>query len=332
LEPFKATNFPLERVIHPSTKELKALTNEAFALDDYCSNFPQIFSPLSPYNVRAYKDPLTSHLAALVVFKPFYFYDHHKLFTSYGIGSVAISKRHQNKGLGSEILKSLLFELTKEPIDFIFLFSEKRTLYENLGFSKVHEAFTLDLQTLRLKELKKDVMAYMGKEKNQSSFLLEEGKTFEKIEAQTLNEEALISLWTFILKCPSLGSVEPFLSFLEFKSLMTIPNLKIFLLKKEKRLLALHFFEKGDDFPSMHHGFYASSLENLSLHLCFLQTFFKDQKTSLFLTPCEKQALQEIALNPFFSPYSSFYIYEQKPSMKRLFEEGKLTLRAFQSI
>lgn len=272
----KHKSFHLERTI-AYEKDICTLTNQAFSLPNYALNFPQVFNPLHKEEVWAYRDHVKEDLLGLVVAKPFYFSIKNTLQLAYGIGSVAVAPSVQKQGLASKMLMEVISSLKKEPIDFIFLFSPSRSLYTSLGFVPVEEARLIHLGSLKTSHAKEII-------KNK------EDLTFESFLCSSLSLDACIWLKNFMDQTSSREG--PILSFLDFKRLMTIPRMRGFITQKNNQIQCLSFFEKGDDFPLCHHGFYSHDLNALKCHIEHLKELSsrehdRPKNTQLFLTLLE---------------------------------------------
>ena len=245
----------------------KNLLDSAFGVANYHKSFPHVFC--CDNQAFVYKFPKEGAECESVCACYPLVWQSKKLGLLHGLclGSVATQPCSLGKGSAGAVLKQALAAAENLGFDFVFLFSNVRTLYTSLGFEPV-----VSDRLLRFSSL-----TFSGK------IAAENLPCVRRFYLAELSINELATLWRFV----SLTSARsmPVLSWLEFKSLSKIEHLSVFLSTKssahpsahpsstssspvewegrsmcagrlmQEGISAICFYEKGADFKNTLYGF-----------------------------------------------------------------------------
>lgn len=217
--------------------QIQELTNLCFNTKDYFRNFPQVFKPQNDSFFLTIKE-LNKIICFCSIYPTYYLYSN-TIIKGFCVGSVCTHPNYRGNNLALDILKIAESYARNSQGDFLYLFSTKRSLYEKAGYELCGQTF--------LAEIKK-----ISKKPNQKK-----DNIFVALAKDEENETRII--WNFIVKYSK--SYESVLSYLEFKDILKIKNMKVFLLWNKEKIAAVCFLNKGDDFNNVIHGIYFSNKE-----------------------------------------------------------------------
>lgn len=298
-----------------SNESLISLLNLCFFSDNYIGNFPQIFEPgQEPYFYGVY-DSKNNQLIAFCAVYPYLFTSPHFL-RAYGVGSVCSHPDFRGQGIVTKLLDYVAKDLQKQDADFLFLFSEKRGLYENLGFELCGKSY---LHKVRLK----------GRIEKLSDTRSVDNEFYSE-QTRDLDFMSQCKVWYFIIQYQQKS--EPILSFLEFCKILQIKNMSVYFLENKNEITAVCFLDKGDDFKKTIHGLYYKSKNDLKY---LIENVLKETSNSeLFLYTNED--IKNLSLiedsfqipTMFFKPLNPF----SESVVKRMVENNEVFVGSLQGV
>lgn len=270
--------------------QIRELTSLCFQSNDYFKNFPQIFKPENSHYFILLKEK--DKLVSFCTVYPTYFYIP-AFLTGYCIGSVCTHPDYRKKGYATQILAQAEAKVRAWQGDFIYLFSNKNELYERAGYQLCGET-------------------YLAKLKSAKELIKVTNKT--KIISYT-EENEIAKVWNFIVRNSKVG--ESLLSYLEFKDILYIKNMKIFMLIEDEKLCSVCFLNKGDDFQNVIHGIYYLHADYAKLLIA--DVFHKQKKKeSFYLFP-----------GVFYQDFLDVFDYQTMPTMYvKLIATDKVDLKS----
>ncbi|MBX9703674.1 MAG: GNAT family N-acetyltransferase [Silvanigrellaceae bacterium] len=262
--------------------EISKLTNSCFSSIDFTKNFPQVFAHQQKSS-KHFTLKMNNKLVGFCTLHPFFFPTKLGYLHAYCVGSVSIHPDFQGKGLAVQLISSVE-EFSKENhIDFLFLFPSLEKLYLKTGYKKTNPVYVAVLNESSLFSLQKVIL--------QDKQVITNHKNLSQLDTLLKSK-----IWRFIVT--HAFPQECVFSYLEFCLILQIPNMEVFLLKKENNLCAVAFFNKGDDFKNVIHGAYYN--ENKDMLLLIKHVMLTKISQPLYFFPGKDE--ESFKTNFCFSP------------------------------
>lgn len=225
-------------------EEISFLLDEAFRVENYVDDFPQVFTPgLNGTMVSLRRE---GRLAAFCALSPVRWQiPGGALILAGCLGSVATATEFRGKGLGLCVVKEAISLASRQGADFVFLFSDLVDFYERAGFRRGGREYFARLDARERTSFPwEEKLARVGFAKGREFHWTDEPS------ALPLTEQA--EAWDFI--CTKASPAENTLGFLEFRRLLSIPRMGMARLRRNGILTALAFTGKGHDFTDVVHS------------------------------------------------------------------------------
>lgn len=232
-------HFSIEYPQSQSTAVAKIL-DSAFAIDSYVSSFPHIFSDDSSALLACARTP-DRKLVGLCAIDTEH-WSEPRFLRGACIGSVAVAPDAQGKGVGSELLRWVMKELKQRAChDFLYLFSEKKSFYDALGFTAVG----------------RECLYSIGMHSNKTREFV--GCKLSELKRTTqMSETEQIKIWMAIERQRRSG--ESHASWSKFLQVCKMPDLWVGWSEDNAcRVMAGAFVGKGVDFQGVMHNLFADS-------------------------------------------------------------------------
>lgn len=297
----------LHRNFYWTTSQIKKFANNAFNLESYSLNFPQIFD--TPIRSHIYFYNYKNENASLCAVHPIFFFNENIKIIC--LSSVCVSKNLREKKIAHEMLEDVLESLERTVSKTSYaLFSSDERLYHKLGFRTVKEFPLLSLTENILKAIDSESLTL----------------SFKSFDSTIINQSFQKELWHFITVHSKKS--ESYMSFLEFSTILKIPKMKVISgFSKEGHLKCLCFFGKGDDFKDIFHGFYYIDKSYFKALLIYILSLKK--APLLFLSPLDRRFFS----NKKLMDYSSLMIKDiSDSSLSKKFTSGQLFIKSLQGI
>ncbi|NBO37762.1 N-acetyltransferase [bacterium] len=227
--------------------------DRAFAVEKYIESFPHIFSRESSARLCIAEDSNNEVVGLCAIDSEHWSFP--RMLRGACIGSVAVDPRMQGHGIGRALIRWVVDRIRDEKAhDFVYLFSDKPSFYEALGFSIAGEERICALEP------------GISQRPVQSGYHLAGPRAISE-----LNEAQLSQLWSALEKCRLPGESHANLS--KLRLVARIPNMQIIWIEEgSRRILAGAFLGKGVDFQGVLHTFFAESAQAAN---DFLGIFYK---------------------------------------------------------
>ena len=250
----------------PHLNVLGEILDSAFAVRDYLHNFPHIFLPESSASIALARDSSKKIIGMCSVDSEFW--SEPVFLRGACIGSVAVHPDNQGVGVGSDLLRWVCAELhLQRRYDFVYLFSDKPSFYENLGFTRVGEE---SLFTLRLPCLQK--------------YLTQDVRLQKPREISSLEQAQLVNIWQALERGRKSG--ESHATWSKFIDVSKIQGLLVSWLEDAHgRIVAGGFIGKGIDFQGVMHSFFADTDHRALEFLTRFSFEYPDISEHLLLAP-----------------------------------------------
>jgi GNAT superfamily N-acetyltransferase len=314
------------------SQELRSLLLESFGKEDYLESFPQVFGRTAI--AQHFEVHSNGKLAAFAASIPFHWHAQGQRITGHCVGSVCSHPEFRGKGFALKAIVSAEIYARNVGADFIFLFSDLDEFYKKAGYSSYGDetfaplAVAPEATAVAKKNLKQLIrLADIAGPTTQNIYHHTQTSSTTEIPASTL-----AAIWNFVEQHSHKS--ENSMSFSEFLTLMTIPNVEIHWLEKNGVFQSLLFIGKGADFTNVAHSVSAlgnSALANL-LSLFFQAT---PQRQLLLMIP---PALQSIGSQLATAGTPAFYAKQLVASglradlIRAVLLNNNLYPRTFQSI
>ena len=217
----------------PSPGDLK---DKSFLHTD---NFPFIFSGKNSTFVFNFQNKGTYTLY------PLYW---EKGILGLGLGNICIHPDYRGEGWSQKMLFEAESQAKNLGGDFLFLFSEKESLYLKGGYTQVGKDYFLSVQGIPWF--------------TSQSQLLE----FQRKNTLHLNLQERVKLWSFMETVRPASY--PILNFSDFDHMMNIPHMEV--MWNPHHTQAVGFLGKGSDFRGIVHGFYYKTCQDLQDLFCYI--------------------------------------------------------------
>ncbi|WP_186646063.1 GNAT family N-acetyltransferase [Fluviispira vulneris] len=247
-----------------SFRELEYLTNICFESNNYLNNFPQVFHNDNKENLFLYK--INGLAVSFCSIHPIHFQLPNLALSSYCIGSVCTHPNFRKKGFAKKLLMEVECKAKENQVDFLFLFSDFKALYTDLNYVPAGNTYLAQVNSRipspnylnKLKKFKSEYNKAVQK-------FAEKKLDFSNINyLDVIDDRKKYDIWQFIVR--NAPKSESILSYLEFSDILKIKNMQLFILSHEKKICAIAFVNKGDDFQNVIHSLYFSEF-NYSLIL-----------------------------------------------------------------
>jgi hypothetical protein len=312
--------------------ELRYLLLECFGKDHYCESFPQVFA--SSHFAEAFEIRHQGKLAAFAASIPFHWTQNGKRIVGHCVGSVCSHPEFRKQGFAQRALTLAEIHARNMGADFVFLFSDLDAFYRKAGYCPFGaEHFASLSHHPQATRVSQENLRRLVALANPTS--ADAAAPYWECSTEQLDElpnGGLAALWRLLerQRHPS----ENLLSFSDFRSLMTIPEVTAHVLGQPIDPKAVFFVGKGADFENVAHSLAAPSK---SLVAILFQHFFHKHSTSqlLFMLPPSWRNLSEelatVSTPAFYAKPLGGAGLDVK-QMSSLLETNKLYPRTFQSI
>ncbi|MEN9528467.1 MAG: Acetyltransferase domain [Pseudomonadota bacterium] len=245
---------------------VEKILNTAFSVQNYVESFPHIFSENSGALVATASNAKGEVKGMCAIDSEFW--SEPTFLRGACIGSVAVAPEHQGQGLGRELLKWVLDQLSSAQLhDFIYLFSQPRSFYTDLGFVA---AGNEGLYTFRPTNRRITLPAGIHLAKPR--------------EVSGLDEAARKQLWCALERGRKYG--ESHASWGKFEGLCTVSGLLVSWLEgSDGRMLAGAFVGKGIDFQGVMHTCFAESEAMAELFFNIFLQNYRELSKELLIAP-----------------------------------------------
>ncbi|BBH54476.1 GNAT family N-acetyltransferase [Fluviispira sanaruensis] len=264
-----------------SFRELEYLTNICFESNDYLNNFPQVFNQENKENLFLYK--INGQAVAFCSIHPIHFQLPNRMLNSYCIGSVCTHPNFRKKGFAKKILMEVEAKAKENLADFLFLFSDYKSLYTNLNYVPAGKTYLAQVNSRISTSIYLNKLRKFKTEYNKALQTIEERKLdFLSINNLVeIDEKKKYNIWQFIVR--NAPKSESILSYLEFTDIIKIRKMQLYLLSYDQTICAIAFINKGDDFQNVIHSIY---FNNFSYALALLQeVIVKNTEEELIFFP-----------------------------------------------
>lgn len=241
-----------QREFNINFQDLLELTNACFQSKNYLNNFPQVFK-------EVYKDFLfllkknKDSVSFCSLFPLSFTLNSKQRISAYCIGSVCTHPNFRNQGLALQTIQLAENKARENHADFLLLFADNNQLYAKMGFVSIGKTYLAPIsKSIENKNYYENYLNLNNHIKSLNSLNNIIYKNFCNLDQ--LSENLKAKIWNFIIL--NSKHSESILSYLEFKEILKIKNMHLFIAEINEKIMAISFLNKGDDFRNVVHANY----------------------------------------------------------------------------
>lgn len=308
--------------------KLQLLMLESFGKSNYMESFPQVFGEhASAYHFEIQRE---NHLAAFCASMPFHWTHNSSRYTGHCIGSVCSNEKFRGKGFASQAITLAEIYAAQCGAHFTFLFSELDAYYRKLGYESFgEERFAPIGRSPDNNHVARNNYEKIIKHTDHVSDIFRYGYT---LPGEAISQEHKVALWSFILNTS--GPSENILSFPDFTTLLSIPEVEVHTLWSAHNVEAVFFIGKGADFQNVAHSISYKNTKTFALLLAKYFEKFPGRSLLIMLPPGKSPLARDLEITRTPAYYAK--ILQSSPCDKEtilsLLNKNLFYPRTFQSI
>lgn len=303
----------------PEVLDLEPLLNASFSATHYVHSFPLVFCEGG--RSRFFFEYENKQCVSFCSLYPLSFLLQQKLLRAGCVGSVCTDVHFRGAGFGGRVIEQAEAWAQKMGLHFLFLFSSEAKLYKRHGYIECAE----DLLFRLPHKGEGNVLARFDKDADNSGF---------EFCSDVPDAAETRRLWNFIVRYSEPG--ESCLSYSEFLTLLTIPDMTRCSLKRDGEFYAVCFLGKGLDYVNVAHGFVTRNRDSLLRLLFKMRCFLREREVLVFLGAlCRRSEYQDLLVGAVKNKSLMVKSMPRSPfsndELAALFNESKLYVRSLQS-